>query len=168
MAAPDALREHALEIALRELGNGESEGNNRGEDVDRFRRVGGVGGVGGNGAWCAAFVSYCYRLAAAELHIALPFETSSGAKRLVKNIVRGGGKAIQPLPWNMAAARGAVICWHRGLGPLDWRGHVGIVQAYNGATDTLDVIEGNHGALVARYPYTGEQWRKRLYLVAMV
>ena len=85
-----ALRERALEIALFEVGNGESQGNNRGPDVDRYRIGGRVGGAGGSGAWCAAFVSYCYRRAAAELSVSLPFETSSGARRV------GSWPAISP------------------------------------------------------------------------
>jgi hypothetical protein len=165
-----ALCLRALEIAKRELGKGELPGrNNRSEDVDRFRRLGRAGRVGSAQSWCASFVSYCYRLAAAELQISLPFETSAGAKKLT----RLAGKAKSLLtpnrcsPFLMAASAGGIICWHRGLA-IDWRGHVGIIERYDCHTDSLWTVEGNKGPLVTHYHYPEGTWRRRLYRLALV
>jgi hypothetical protein len=162
-----ALRELALQVALAELGKGETAGNNRGPDVDRFRAGGRAGRVGSAQSWCASFVSFCYRRAAAKLGVTLPFKTSGGAKRLTKNIIAAGAY-LEPSPWQLAASRGAVICWHRGLGAFDWRGHVGIIERYEAESDALHTIEGNRGPLVAQYRYAGWEWRRRLYRIAAV
>ena len=164
-----ALRERALELAKAEIGQGETDGNNRGERIDFYRRTGRTGGVGSAQSWCAAYVSSCLRRAAAELQMTLPFETSGGAKRLVKNIVNGGGKVVDHTIWgpNIGPVPGVIICWNRGLGPIDWRGHVGFVQGYNGTDgiDRLTTIEANRGPLVTQYAYPRGLWRKRIYLV---
>lgn len=165
-----ALSQRALELAIAEIGNGEIGGNNRGPHVDRYREQGRTGGVGGDGAWCAAFVSYCYRRAAAELRCSLPFETSAGAKRLIKNL--GGCKAgsfIDPVLFapNLGPVGGSLICWHRGaLGALDWRGHIGFVVGYDGDTDTIVTVEGNKRPVVDRFTYPNGVWRKRVFRLA--
>ncbi len=166
-----ALMDHALEIAISEKGKGEKGGNNRGPDVDRYRAGARVGGIGGSGAWCAAFVSYCLRWAAAELRISLPFETSAGAKRLIKNVRDSAGaevmnvnawcNTLHPLP-------GALVCWHRGiLSPLGWgwQGHIGFLKRWEADGDRLVTIEGNRGPLVGEYAYPNGLWRKRLFMV---
>jgi hypothetical protein len=165
-----ALRLRALEVAKRERGKGESGGNNRGEHVDHYRKFGRAGKVGSAEDWCASFVSFAYRVAAAELHLSLPFETSAGAKRLVKNAGLAG-RLIPPLgcsPFVMAAGAGGIVCWHRGLGAIDWRGHVGIIERYEPQDDALWTVEGNKGPIVTQYHYPVGAWRKRLYRLALV
>lgn len=164
------LAARATQIALSEIGRGEFGRNNAGPDVERYRRHDGTGGgVGGYGAWCASFTSYCYETAAADLRLVLPFTTSRGAKRLTRNIARAGRWVIESPHARVAPAQGDVICWHRGTGAGDWRGHVGIVLGYCAETDYLRAVEGNRGAYPSRVQvlaYPDGAWRKRLYGVA--
>lgn len=209
------LAQRALEVALSEIGKGETMGNNRGPAIDTFRtqafgehadqgllltaitsaglaaerikttmrrrwdeyrsilrralRQVGIkppAWLGTSDSWCAAFVSACYRRAAGDLGIALPFETSAGAKRLARNIAAAGSK-LDPVMIGprVAPPAGSIICWHRGLG---WTGHVGIIESYVAATDTLFTVEGNRGPKVERRAYPAGIWRKRLCRVAVV
>ena len=149
----------ALAVAEKEIGNGEQGGNNQGSHIRRWRAADGTEGpIGGRGAWCAVFVSYCFRLAA---RWDPPFQTSRGAKRLVKNMAKAGKVLHVPEP-------GAVICWHRGVG---WQGHVGICQQYDPASQTLVTVEGNRGetpSVVEHFIYPHGAWRKRLYMIVLV
>lgn len=147
----------ALAIAQSAIGEGEDKGagNNRGVWLTRIRHETQTGRAGE--AWCATFVSWCFRRA---VFGPLPFDLSSGAKRLVKNIGRAGDFTDRPEP-------GAVICWHRGVMP--WQGHVEIVASYE--LGHLVTIAGNKGpapSKVKRYIYTGVEWRDRLYRIAVI
>lgn len=167
-APPDSnmpLRLRALEFARREIGRGEdpSLGNNRGEVLDEYRETAGLP-VGGGDAWCAAFI--CAMFVKASLSGKAPFEVSTGAKRLVRNVAVAGLETINPEP-------GAVICWHRGIA-VDWRGHVGLIESYNAESDLLVTIEGNKNlrgqsiAKVERFSYPAGSWRERLYKIALI
>lgn len=154
----------ALVVAASEIGNGETEGNNRGPAIYRYRAGDGTGKEATNSAsWCASFVSYCLLKANKEL----PFETSRGAKRLVSNCARAGREVSVPIP-------GALIAWHRlGAGGVKtWRGHVGIIEKYDSETDTLYTIEGNKNtkgrrfAYVDRFDYQNGAWRDKLARIA--
>lgn len=168
--APNRLREisrQALRRALGEVGNGEEGGNNLGRHVVKYRRA--RGGIFCNGSWCAAFVSWCFEEAAAELGHYLPFKRSEGAKRLASRIARVGrwlSDDENPEP-------GDVVVWDRGRllenGETSWKGHIGIVALHDPNTDRMDVVEGNRGPFPARvnlFKYYSGRWRQRLVGVA--
>lgn len=141
MEPPNRMRELALRataIAEMEIGNGEEGGNNRGPHVRRYRA-----GKGGRGAWCAAFVQWCFEAAATELGYTLPWERTHGAKALAKRIARVG----RVVDWRSGQLprRGDAICWHRGR--LPWQGHVGIVSEFSLEGRYLRTIEGNRGRI---------------------
>ena len=155
-----SIAERAVAIAVAEIGRGEDPklGNNQGHDIERYKAYTGLGS-GGSDAWCAVFMSYCFKMAAGGKE---SFELSAGAKKLLRSVSKVGREPAYP-------ETGAVICWHRGI-KLDWRGHVGIVEQFDRASDTLTVIEGNKGspARVARFIYPAGLWRQRLYGVAVL
>lgn len=164
-----ALHLRALTIALSERGRGEdsAQGNNRGPDVYRYRRGDGTGLPWDSAEpWCAAFVSYCLTKAARELAVPLPFATSRGAKTLTERVAAAGRVCSYP-------EVGALICWHRSpLGAASRKGHIGIVAAYDLASDTLVTVEGNKNrrehrfATVEEFQYPAGRWRDGLYLIA--
>ena len=134
---PSALGLRALEVAVGELGRGEIGGNNSGADVARYHGIADDGDDDDDGAWCAAFVGWCYQQAAGGRD-ALPFKRSGGAKVLFQRVAAAGARVRYPAP-------GDVVCWHRG-DPKGWQGHIGIVEHFDGAL--VHTIEGNTG----RYP----------------
>lgn len=162
-----AFMNRVLDHALAEVGNGETLGNNRGEAIYRYRR-GDLTGLPWDiaGPWCASFVSYCLAMAAVDLKVDLPFETSRSAKTLTENVAERGRRCTTP-------ERGALICWHRSrLGAASRRGHVAIVLSYDAAHDLLITIDGNKNlpgerwAFVETFTHPGGAWRRRLYLMA--
>lgn len=154
------LERKAVEIARGELGRGEAGGNNRGGDVEKYRAA--AGKVGSRGAWCASFVSWCFKTAADEVTGArVGFSLSPGARRLTLNVGRHGAFVTDPHV-------GAVICWHRGI-RITWRKHVGIVSWVSSDGESIKVIEGNKGKFPARVKvvsYPDGLWRRRLYKIA--
>ena len=152
----------ALEYA--ERGAGEFERNNRGPDIYHFRRNDGTGGrVTGAGNWCGSFASCCIVEASKELMSSTPFETSRGARRLVKNAATVGVEQMLSEARLWAGEQG-LISWKR----RGWRGHVGFITDYCPLTDTLFTVEGNHRkrgeklAKVSTFEYPNGTWRKRL------
>ena len=146
IVGPSRIAQRALEIAIMEVGAGEEGGNNRGKDVVRFREGSGVitKRYDGDGAWCAAFVSYCYMRASVDLDESLPFDPSWGAKSLWKRASKAGAR-ISP---SAALLPGDIVCWDRGARG-SWQGHVGIVWK----ADELPIfwtIEGNVGAFPSK------------------
>lgn len=162
-----------IEHALAQLGRGEECLDNGGPAVaEYFGRPYIPGRAYGN--WCAAFVSWWLE------KIGTLVKRSNGAKRVCKNVAAAGSWALRPLlfdepEWIAVPRPCDVIAWHRGSGHgprewwRDWRGHVGIVESYDPASDTLRTIEGNAGrfpAVVRRKTYPRGAWRRRLFGVA--
>lgn len=135
-----ALAVKAFEIALRELGLGEEGSNNKGPAVLKYRR-----GHDTTGAWCAAFISWCFEEAAIELGLTLEWKRSNGAKRLFKNLKRYGITVDWKDTGNLLP--GDVICWNRGK-EGSWKGHIGII--FKIEDGLVSVVEGNVGKFPAK------------------
>lgn len=145
---------HAVRVARGEIGCGEFGGNNAGPDVRRYR-----GGRSGRGPWCAAFVHYCFSQAAADLEFRAPLAYDPGAKSLTRQIAAVGRWVDLDVE---GPAPGDVLCWHRGprIGPLSWRGHVGIVSRAprRGPHPPLYWIDGNRGPAPSPVTERCEAW----------
>jgi len=140
LAAPliaDVLARNALQVAIAEIGHGETSGNNRGEWIRMYCAPAGDGHE-----WCAAFAGWCYQTAAERINVSLPFKRSLGAKRLGRN-VGAVGRVFQDA---RQARPGDLIVWHRGN---SWGGHVGIVERVQDEHQVL-TVEGNSGVNVRR------------------
>ena len=142
------VRQRVVQVAERNLGYGETEGNNRG----RFIRA--IGGKDGQ-EWCATFAGYCYERAFEEVGLPMSFARSQGAKRLCKNLGAVGyiDRLEEPrsgVPLGVPLV-GDLACWSRGT--LGWTGHVGIVVEASGKG--FCTIEGNVGGKVV--------WRQHRY-----
>jgi hypothetical protein len=182
------LEQSSLRWLERWDGMGEPNGglNNSGPHVEWWREVDGTGqGKGGKGSWCAVVQSAADCWAARELGLILPFSTSRGAKRYVKNVAAAGSWVARPRgPMGVAGVeylgaprKGDRICWHRGDPKRPgqrWQGHVARVVRYDVASDVLVVREGNRNnrrdAAGRGYAVVGlrhvQDWRKRLYGIA--
>lgn len=125
---------YVIGFAHNSLGYGEAGGNNRGKFIAA------IGGKQGK-AWCAAFAGYCVMRAFQCAGRPMPFERSLGAKRLTKNMGAVGSLYSDP----SQVIPGDLVCFHRRLGPIDWRGHVGIVVKRERLLDgwRIRTIEGN-------------------------
>lgn len=132
----DKIALTALEVAIDEIGKGETA-NNCGPDVARYCGCEGVN-------WCAGFVGHCYEVAAERLGIPLPFKRSLGAKKLGKNVGAVGRVFTDPTE----GQPGDLVIWHRGA-QGSWAGHVGILQRVHEG-NAITVIEGNSGPIVRR------------------
>lgn len=128
-----------INVAAAELGKGETEGNNRGPDVDRYAASCGWG-PGSEILWCAAFIYFCYRTACEQLGLERKVMASVGAKRLCQNIIRAGGrKLVKP-------EIGCIALVRRTGGQ-----HVRLVTGVDGAK--YHAIEGNSGPVVKARTY---------------
>lgn len=135
----------ALDVARRELGQGESRHDNDGADVRRFAKM-----DRSPGNWCAAFVSYCLEEGATHgLGRPLPLERSHGARQLWKRCGKAGAFVAHPLP-------GDVVCWWR-VSLTDWRGHVGLVSRVEDGGHAFWSIEGNKGRFPSRVREFGHE-----------
>ncbi len=138
-----------LDVALAEYrrGAGEAGGNNCGPDIRTY-----LDGRAAEGAdWCAGFVSWCFREAAAKLGRPMPFVYSLGA-RDIRNQFRRRGWDYLPGPENLPRG-GDIVVWWRGAA-TGWQGHIGLVHSC--ADGILTTIEGNRGAFpskVGRFRY---------------
>lgn len=135
----DMLARAALEVAIDEIGHGETEGNNRGEWIRQYCAPSSDGYE-----WCAAFVGFCYQRASDNEKVPLPFKRSLGAKRLGLNVAAVGRKftsAVQARP-------GDLVVWDRGVAG-SYQGHVGILERVHDV-GMVQTIEGNSGANVRR------------------
>jgi hypothetical protein len=146
-----SLSEMAAQVAIEEIGQEETEGQNRGPAIRKYAHPDKDGG-----SWCAYLVGYCYEEAARRLGVPLPFRRSGGAKRLARNVAAVGFRAenlsgLQP---------GDLICWDRGE-PGSWQGHVAI------AVSETEIVEGNIGprGTVQRRTLTSYD-QPRLWMVA--
>ena len=128
----------ALAVAAANIGRGEEGGNNSGPFVEMLHGKEYDGDDDNDGAWCAAFVSWCFEKACAEMKKVMPFKRSGVAKVLWRRIGEAGSFVDQP-------EAGDVVCWDRGKRG-SWQGHIGfVVKVEDGI---LHPIEGN----VGRYP----------------
>ena len=149
------LSEAALSIAIESLGEGETGGNNSGPFVEMLHGLEFDGDDDDDGAWCAAFVSYCFKQASARVGQDIPFSPSGGAKRLYKNISNAG--VVLSVDQSANGSRvlpGDVICFHRG-DPSGWMGHIGIVERVS--PGVIYTIEGNVGS----YPSKVRRFRRQ-------
>ena len=157
---PSPLGLAALEVAKREVGNGEEGGNNIGPHLDRYR-----GGQGAKGSWCAAFIFYCILTASIGRGRPCPVKRTHGARKLFRRCVAAGWLVdyadVQP---------GDVVCWARGP-EGSWQAQIGIVSVVvwdrDGEPAGFKYIAGNEG----RYPSKVEEHeghRRRLIGFARV
>ena len=136
----------ALEIAIENIGQGEEGGNNSGPLVERIKHLDYDGDDDDDGAWCAAFVSWCFGQAYAELGEPMPFAYSQGAKATWKNVGNAGSFPSEPAP-------GDVVCWDRG-DPGSWQGHIGFVEKVeNGILYTVEGNVGSYPSKVRRFQH---------------
>lgn len=158
------LTRDALVVASECLGKGETGGNNSGPFVEMLHGLDYDGNTDDDGAWCAAFVGYCFLTAALNDDTPLTFTRSGGAKRLFKNISNAGecvlvsdldGDARTTAIRDFGVLPGDVICFHRGK-PGSWMGHIGIVERLDGGV--VHTIEGNVGT----YPSKVRRFRRGL------
>jgi hypothetical protein len=121
----------ALAVARSEIGNGESEVNNEGPHVTRYR--GNMANF--DGPWCAAFVSHCLIHGSAKIGKLCPVKRIHNAKRLWRACVAAGCEVTEP-------QLGDIVLWHRGAQGAT-TGHIGIVSKVDG--QNFWSIEGNAG-----------------------
>lgn len=144
---PSVFGMAALEVALGELGQGETTGQNEGSDLDKYR------GRGPGGPWCAAFVYWCILRAWSTAYepswgVAsgpCPIARTHSARRLFARVAAAGSRVTEPLP-------GDVVLWSRGT--AGWQGHVGIVASVTAGA--FESVEGNRGGFpskVRRYQH---------------
>lgn len=139
-----------VKVALEEMAAGAREigSNNSGPFVKKY-----MNGLAAEGnSWCAAFNSYCNKVASERMGIPMPFKYDLGAKDTYSQFKKKGWsyKASDdnpPMP-------GDIIVWTRG-DPNSELGHIGIVYKYDAGI--LTTIEGNKGAFdapVRTFTYT--------------
>lgn len=127
-----------LEIAQREIGQGEEGGNNIGRALIRYRMGDGTGRPANvPHLWCASFLAYCLREAGYQ------GPTSRGALALFDLLEKNGGRRItEPVP-------GSIIAWRKPRRlPQDLLtrpGHIGISEEYDPRELILAWIDGNAG-----------------------
>lgn len=133
------LSQEALEIAITYLGTREQGGNNTGPEVDQFLAA--VGLPPGK-PWCASFMFYCFREAAAKMGIKNPCPKSGSAVQLylkadpkyrVSNPTVGAVYVLDDAPLSK---------WIHATDIPIWAGHTGIVSSLIG-TDVDEEISGN-------------------------
>ncbi len=154
----------ALELNLAEVGQGETEANNRGERIDYYRKTDGTGiGPGAQGPWCATLQSSSLMRASAEGKIAMPCRTSRSSRRLGNQIGHAGRFLNVP-------EAGCLVIWQWGSNPR--KGHIGQCVTYDPTTDTLYTVEGNKNrpgenrAFVGEFVHPNGKWRRRLYCLS--
>lgn len=140
--AAGALAEAAARIGVKE----NQRTKNSGLEVDEYLRA---VGLGPGYAWCSAFVYYCSREAARNLHATTPVPRTAGALKMWA-LADAACRSQTP-------AVGAVIVLDHG----DGKGHVGFVEAVHD-DGSITSIEGNtneagsrEGNAVARH----SRWR---------
>lgn len=147
-----------VEIADNQTGRGETEGNNRGPDIESEA---GFRGRPGAGAWCADYVWWVLNRAYDRFGALNPIRRTSGAKRLGKNILKAGGTRLRNDGTD--ALPGDILILHRGP-QGSWKGHAAVIKAQTKQL-TLATIEGN----VGRYPSTVRHFerdpRARVYMI---
>jgi hypothetical protein len=145
------FKETALQIAIKEIGNGEQGENNSGPFVQKYL----LGLVEPPTNWCAAFVCWCYYQAmGAPIYLLPPFPYTLSARKLMNELNKSDNIRIYVNKIN--PKRGDLIFFWR-ESPTSWMGHVGIIE-YAGPK-WIGTIEGNKGKFpskVARYKYPAD------------
>jgi hypothetical protein len=151
-----------LEWAQSIIGVREATGNNDGPDVDVFTG-------GRREPWCAHFVAWCFRMAGKPLPgdvvptptRANPIASVATMERRLKAACldekRGDGVWASNATVNgkrRATSPSEVVFFKSRVASDPGRGrHVGIVERYNAATETVHTIEGNTANGVRRRAY---------------
>lgn len=133
----------ALQIAVNEAraGRGESGGNNKGEDVEKYLN----GIVDAPANWCAGFVCWCLSQSGP-----MPFEYTVGARSILSRAKSAGLQTYtdysvtSPLP-------GDIIVWWR-VKLSSWEGHTGYVHHVDNGR--IYTIEGNKTSRVEGFDYS--------------
>ncbi len=137
-----------VEIAMREVGNGEPTNNNRGPNIDKYFK--GCSAGPGN-YWCACFATWVYRQAGlGKTMDAMP--NTAGTLAINAWAKGKNGQAVPDgkLVWVSPADAlggapilpGDIVLWERG-GPNDSAGHTFIAVGYDPGTKTIASVEGN-------------------------
>lgn len=161
---PTDLGEVMVALARKEIGRGETEGNNQGEDIDKYRSALGKG-IGGTGSWCGALVSWLILNGAMMLgRSECPVKLSHGARALFRQVVAAG----QLVPYEDVQP-GDIVLFDRGDPKRKserWKAHIGLVSLvtrHNGKVTAISYIAGNEGkypAKVWEYPLTKHKARR--------
>lgn len=135
------LTNGAVICASSQIGQKESAPNS-GEMIDQYLHA---VDLEPGASWCAAFVYWCFQMAANALDMLNPCPKTGGVHKLWE-LAPDNAKVSQPI-------RGAIIIMDHGHG----HGHTGIVEAVNGG-GLIETIEGNtnrggsrNGDCVARH-----------------
>jgi hypothetical protein len=145
---------NAVQVARAELGHGEHGGDNRGPDVMKYHAV--TCAAAGD-SWCASFVSYCFQHGNPGN---TPYEPTAGARETLRRFEKRGwvykaSLASPPLPGDI------LVFWREQVS--GWKGHIGIVDAYeHGIVTTIEGNKGSFPSVVRRYQYTFGQIDKLL------
>lgn len=141
----------ALQIAIAELksGAGEIGGPDSGEWVRKYlNRLAAEGS-----AWCAAFVSYCFKHSGRTM----PFKYTLSARELLHQL-RNKSWSYQRSD-NVPPQPGDIVIWWRNKRD-SWQGHSGIVHHY--LDGYLFTIEGNRTSKVEGFCYKLTSMRRLL------
>lgn len=150
-----ATAAYAVQVALSELGHGETTGQNAGPDIERYRY--GVSGpiIGGpKDPWCASFVCFCFEFGwlkfqgLSEPAAPFPIKRTSSALKLWTRVGEYGAFVTTPQIGDLAL-------WKRPGGH-----HVDLVVKFD--TGIFVTVDGNKGIFpskVRTYPHEyGEHW----------
>jgi hypothetical protein len=118
------LRVAAAQVGVREVGR------NRGERVEEYQAT---AGARPGDPWCAAFVSYCFVLAAAALDLPSPVKATARALDLWRK-APPALRSSWPTP-------GSIFVVDHGAG----LGHCGLVESFTEGDLVIVTIEGNTG-----------------------
>ncbi|MCC6858922.1 MAG: CHAP domain-containing protein [Bryobacterales bacterium] len=139
--APAPLLREALKTAAAEIGTMEDPpGSNRGPKIDQYLKAVGLNPASGSYPWCAAFVYWCFRQAAASLGASNPLVRTAG---VLDHWNRAGERGIRRILCAEAREEPAVVLpgmifiITTGSG----NGHTGLVERVEGVR--LTTIEGN-------------------------
>ena len=145
---------YALQAAIADLGCGESEGNNLGPDIERYRDAVTSKRDGKPDSWCAYFVSWCLLEGSRRADQPTGFRLSGGAKRLCQRAIKAGARHITSpecgLPGDL------IVWWREQRTKLSTpgKGHIGIVESMDGAiAHTIEGNKGRYPAKVRRIPH---------------
>lgn len=137
-----------VEIALREVGNGEPTNNNRGPNIDKYFK--GCSAGPGN-YWCACFATWVYRQAGlGKTMDAMPNTAGTLAINAWAKSKNGQSVPDGKIVWvspdealnGTPILPGDIVLWERG-GANDSAGHTFIAVGYDPSTKTIASVEGN-------------------------